>query len=280
MGLKNKLTGIKPNERHAKVNLDVLKRMHYSDFNLGDDDDFKPSDIIDEDDDSEDSILEQYNHKYEENVPLPNDKFLVINSNTHNYDEKIVNIKQQIKSTKNPTARYNDQDSQNFGNHNKSVNPINEKSMLSRYRGGRNVSQINSKNNIQNSYIAYPPLGAKMRNNNSVSKISQSVDMNPAKQGHHSIVTPSKSRRLNPQNTTKASNSKKPLLSSKPRRASIVLPVPHKSQHPLSNINAPKARTKRNLSKIGDTRTERGILKMVDQQINKGMRAANKQYNL
>lgn len=35
--------------KHTKVTLDVLGKMHYSDFNIDDDDDFKPTDIMDED---------------------------------------------------------------------------------------------------------------------------------------------------------------------------------------------------------------------------------------
>ena len=35
--------------KHTKVTLDVLSKMHYSDFNIDDDDDFKPTDILDED---------------------------------------------------------------------------------------------------------------------------------------------------------------------------------------------------------------------------------------
>ena len=34
--------------KHTKITLDVLKNMHYSDFNIDDDDDFKPTDILDE----------------------------------------------------------------------------------------------------------------------------------------------------------------------------------------------------------------------------------------
>jgi hypothetical protein len=36
--------------KNTKVTLDVLKNMHYSDFNINDDDDFKPTDILDEND--------------------------------------------------------------------------------------------------------------------------------------------------------------------------------------------------------------------------------------
>lgn len=35
--------------KHTKVTLDVLSKMHYSDFNIDDDDDFKPTDILDDD---------------------------------------------------------------------------------------------------------------------------------------------------------------------------------------------------------------------------------------
>lgn len=36
-------------DKHTKVTLDVLKNMHYSDFNINDDDDFKPTDVMDDD---------------------------------------------------------------------------------------------------------------------------------------------------------------------------------------------------------------------------------------
>ena len=39
----------------------VIEKMHYSDFNSGNDaEDFKPSDIIDEEDQSEDEVLKKF----------------------------------------------------------------------------------------------------------------------------------------------------------------------------------------------------------------------------
>ena len=35
--------------RHTKITLDVLKDMHYSDFNIDDEDDFRPTDVLDDD---------------------------------------------------------------------------------------------------------------------------------------------------------------------------------------------------------------------------------------
>jgi hypothetical protein len=67
--------GLPPNEgKNLKVNFDAIQKMHFSDFNRGvsggattnaaTDDEFKPSDIIDEDDlgndDSDDEILKKF----------------------------------------------------------------------------------------------------------------------------------------------------------------------------------------------------------------------------
>lgn len=45
-------------EKHLKITFAVIEKMHYSDFNSGNEaDDFKPSDIIDEEDLSVDEVL-------------------------------------------------------------------------------------------------------------------------------------------------------------------------------------------------------------------------------
>lgn len=50
-------------EKHLKITFAVIEKMHYSDFNSGNDaEDFKPSDIIDEEDGnmSEDEVLKKF----------------------------------------------------------------------------------------------------------------------------------------------------------------------------------------------------------------------------
>lgn len=48
-------------EKHLKITFAVIEKMHYSDFNSGNDaEDFKPSDIIDEEDQSEDEVLKKF----------------------------------------------------------------------------------------------------------------------------------------------------------------------------------------------------------------------------
>jgi len=51
------------NEKHLKITFAVIEKMHYSDFNSGNDaEDFKPSDIIDEEDAtiSDDEVLRRF----------------------------------------------------------------------------------------------------------------------------------------------------------------------------------------------------------------------------
>ena len=58
-------------EKHLKITFAVIEKMHYSDFNSGNDaEDFKPSDIIDEEDAnlSDDEILKKF--KNDINLPL------------------------------------------------------------------------------------------------------------------------------------------------------------------------------------------------------------------
>jgi len=53
------------NEKHLKITFAVIEKMHYSDFNSGNDaEDFKPSDIIDEEDAtlSDDEVLRKFKH--------------------------------------------------------------------------------------------------------------------------------------------------------------------------------------------------------------------------
>ncbi len=65
---------IKPGEdKHLKITFAVIEKMHYSDFNSGNDaEDFKPSDIIDEDDAnlSDDEVLKKF--KNDINLKLAN----------------------------------------------------------------------------------------------------------------------------------------------------------------------------------------------------------------
>jgi hypothetical protein len=274
MGLKNKLLGAKINERHAKVDMDVLKRMHYSDFNLGDDDDFKPSDIIDEDDDgSDDSILKEYKAKPDVEASLPQEITIVSKNNANTYDEKVVNIKQHIKSHHKVSSRENKHELDQIRASNQSNIKNKDQTMIQKYRGGRNVSQIHSKGNLQGSYLAYPPPGGRLRNNNSVSKISQSMDMNPARRHDAKTILASNAAQ---RGTTKASDGKKMLLQNvKQRRRSIL--------NSQSKDKTGKNKTNRNAyahnTKVGDTRTERGILKMLDKQIDKGLKVAGKKSN-
>lgn len=129
--------------KHAPVNLDVLKKMHYSDFNLGDDDDFKPTDIIDEDDDSDDSILEQYKASQDPEIALPQENILLNNNQQNQYNEKVVSIKHHLN--KNDLTREQKNHYLNDKSQDKSKMKNKDLSMLGRYRVGRNVSQVNSK---------------------------------------------------------------------------------------------------------------------------------------
>jgi len=183
MGIKNKLMGGKGTDAmHAKVNLEVLKHMHYTDFNMGEEDDFKPGDIIDEDDDSDDSILEQYGDKPQDPIVLPKENVIMNKSEKDVYDEKVTHIKHQIKDEdKDVTSKDNNQAIIKIREINKSNKKSTDNTMLGKYREGRNTSMVNQKSQLKNSYSAYPQSDTKMRQNNSVSKISQSIDMNKNK---------------------------------------------------------------------------------------------------
>jgi hypothetical protein len=64
-------------EKHLKITFAVIEKMHYSDFNSGNDaEDFKPSDIIDEEDTnlSDDEVLKKF--KNDPKAKLPNDLVL------------------------------------------------------------------------------------------------------------------------------------------------------------------------------------------------------------
>lgn len=58
-------------EKHLKITFAVIEKMHYSDFNSGNEpDDFKPSDIIDEEDPSisDDEILKKFKNGIDINL--------------------------------------------------------------------------------------------------------------------------------------------------------------------------------------------------------------------
>ena len=145
LGIKSKLAMGLSNlgRQHAKVNLDVLQKMHYTDFNLGDADDFKPTDIVDDDDDSEDSILDQYKSNTQENdVKIPVEKLIMSKNEENQYDEKVTHIKQQIKTVKNKTPKRNKNKSERL---NQDDLGKGGKTMLDQYRTGRNMSNVVSK---------------------------------------------------------------------------------------------------------------------------------------
>ena len=258
--------------QHAKVNLDVLKRMHYSDFNLGDEDDFRPEDIIDEDDDSDDSVLEQFRHIEEPEVSLLKEKVSLNERRENQYDEKVVGLKKHLKNSY-PPSKENNEDQKNNSN-------VKKTTMMGRYREGRNVSQAATKQNL-NTFVAYPPPGAKMRSNKSASKISQSMVKYPLK-GHGKQTlesVPSLKAPLH-KSTIKDMNSRKIHVNeAHKRKEAILLNQKHKNpllQKQLGKIRMNNRSVYQNPVSVESTKNERKILKMVDKQINKGLRAANK----
>lgn len=143
LGIKSKLnSGLNTlgGRQHAKVNLDVLQKMHYTDFNLGDEDDFKPTDIVDNDDDSEDSILEQF--KNENEVKIPAEKLIMSKNEENQYDEKVTHIKHQIITNKNKTPKAKRDNSNKTKQDDLAKGG---KTMLEQYRTGRNLSNAASK---------------------------------------------------------------------------------------------------------------------------------------
>ena len=137
-------------------------------------------------------------------------------------------------------------------------------------------------NNLQQSYQAYPMPSTNLKQNHSLSKIAQSMDANPMKmKANNSMLSPNFRHNASNIVTMKAGDNKKGFLSDvKPRRASI-LGNPKANQKYLTNSrNQAKVGTSKNIANYkGDglkTRTEQGILKMVDKQISKGLKAAKK----
>jgi hypothetical protein len=69
-------------EKHLKITFAVIEKMHYSDFNSGNDaEDFKPSDIIDEEDAaiSDDEVLRKFKNDIHSNklMGVPRTKDLI-----------------------------------------------------------------------------------------------------------------------------------------------------------------------------------------------------------
>lgn len=63
-------------EKHLKITFAVIEKMHYSDFNSGNDaEDFKPSDIIDEEDRnaSDDEVLKKFKNDIHLNLKQLNE---------------------------------------------------------------------------------------------------------------------------------------------------------------------------------------------------------------
>ena len=275
IGMKNKNKGY--DSHHAKVNLDILKHMHYSDFNLGDDDDFKPEQIIDEDDDSDDSILEVYKSKVENQIKVPDENATIAKNEKGKYDEKVIHIKHKIINNEGEnTPREDKQALMKIREINRSQKPKGA-NMLSKYRNGRNASHVTSKNNLKRKfYSPYSPGGKEVRQNNSVTKISQSMDYNPTKHYHvASLTTP-----VNHHNSTNVHQNitidakSKNLLNrrlSNSKNPKNLPHIPQTTQHKHLRHNR-NLGTYQNL-KPQNTRTERGILKMVDSKINKGLKA-------
>ena len=117
-----------------------------------------------------------------------------------------------------------------------------------------------------------------MKQNNSVSKISQSMD---AKQMQNksidSKVTPISRNNASNIISSKATENKKQLLSDIKQKDSALGNKDNK--YTISNRNLAKLRSNRNDggaykgSDVENSRVEKSILKLVDNQINKGLKA-------
>ena len=148
-GVKSKLQSGQNNlgsRQHAKISLDVLKKMHYSDFNIGDEDDFKPTDIVgEEDNDSDDSIFEQYKNNNESNIQIPPEKIVLNKTDESQLDEKVIHLKQQIKTIENITTPRDKIELGQIKQVDRDTTKNINKTLISKYRSGRNVSNVISK---------------------------------------------------------------------------------------------------------------------------------------
>ena len=87
-------------EKHLKITFAVIEKMHYSDFNSGNEaEDFKPSDIIDEEDNAytDDEVLRKFKNEmgaYEGNKILGK----VMSK------DNLISIDQSISSSMNPSG--------------------------------------------------------------------------------------------------------------------------------------------------------------------------------
>lgn len=273
--LKIVIQSKKDNAKHAQVNLDVIKRMHYSDFNLGDDDDFKPEDVID-DDDSDDSILAVYDSKNNEMLTSPKQKNLLNNNSHVQYDEKIVDLKKNMKK-KITTSRESKKEFKSVKQH--AVNERNNKIPLP--KGGRNMGKMVSRENTKS--VAYPIPPPKMRSNHSSSKVSQSMDRHPgSKKPRKRLDHLSSVSQVEHGHRGTAKNVNTKILLNPYRRNDIGLSNQKHKEQLSHNYGAPRAHNRSllyNPASINNTQNEERILKMVDKQIDKGLRAANKSSN-
>lgn len=137
-------------------------------------------------------------------------------------------------------------------------------------------------NNLQQSYQAYPAAATNLRQNNSLSKIAQSMDTNQMKlKANNSMLSPNFQHNVSNIVTMKAADNKKRFLSDvKPRRGSIIGTSKANQKYLTNSRNQGKIGTIKHLANFKEetnkTRTEQGILKMVDKQISKGLKAAKK----
>jgi hypothetical protein len=287
--LKSKLTGARSIEpKHTPVSLDVLKRMHYTDFNMGDDDDFRPTDIIDEDDDSDDSILEQYKSNQESEITLSREN-VILSSNDNQYNEKVVGIKHHINKDELPRKM------QGQYLKNKSQNRIGVKdidsAILGGHRSGRNVNQAKTKYEVGQSYIAYPAPGSDLKLNRSISKVNQSMNGHPLYENANRSINVNEDMLGYSRGSTKAVDSKRiKLKDKKGKQGAALLPPYHRQSDDTVDLKYREVEHKNKLAKlkrnrnpgnyksndVNNTITEQGILKLVDKRINNGMKAVNK----
>uniref|UniRef100_A0A7S3KK14 Uncharacterized protein n=1 Tax=Euplotes crassus TaxID=5936 RepID=A0A7S3KK14_EUPCR len=269
--VKSMMQSKKNTSRHAQVNLGVLKMMHYSDFNLGDEDDFRPEDII-EDDDSDDSILALYENEPKEEIVIPQDKITINNANQIQYDEKVVGLKKSIKKQIG-TSRENKKEFLSVKN---KANP-NKSTIAERYKAGRNLASIRAQDNANS--LAYQNGAKRLRHNNSASKVSQSVDRHPlTKRPKNQLANLTSIHGPEVKGTTKNVKTKVLLNPHKRNEVGILSQKAHLGTH-----HAPKLRGHNKSLFLDPTHmespNERRILKLVDKQIDKGLRAANKSKN-
>lgn len=252
--------------KHSKVTMEVLNKMHYSDFNIDDDDDFNPTDVLD---DEEIAKINSPKKKLKKKNSLNTD--LIVNNSMTDIDQKAKTsmVKRGTQMNQSQMSEARNKGGIHVTMHNKAINQA--------YDYGKNSSGTGDVKKVAKAFEN------KARVERSVPKLTKSFDLN----AYNPSIVPRTKQAIS-SNRLKIAGSQQDLKNKSMhyRRAtqdSYPMKI-HDSYTMASKNKLPgmkqqmrdRAKQIESTNRVKEKRNMDSILKMHNNQINKGLKTLDK----